>query len=67
MAVRAYSLEERRVSNVKGKLGKQQLPPKRMEKVRKAVVEQYPVEGFENEKDTWADCVRAIDESGRKQ
>ena len=64
--MRAYTEEERRQSNVHGKLGKKQLSPNRMEELRKAVFEQYPLEGFEKEKNAWADCVRAIDEAGRK-
>ena len=54
------------VSNVNGKAGKEQLSPNRMEQVRVIVFNHYPVEGWETEKDAWADCVRAIDEAGRK-
>lgn len=49
-----------------GRAGKEKLSPTRMEKVKTAVFQQYPVEGFENEKAAWGDCVRAIDEAGRK-
>ena len=34
--------------------------------LKAAVFQQYPIEGFENEKTAWGDCVRAIDEAGRK-
>ena len=49
-----------------GKLGKKQLSSNRMEELKRAAFEQYPLEGFEKEKNAWADCVRAIDESGRE-
>ena len=51
---------------MKGKVGKNQLSPTRMEEVKKAVFHHFPLEGWENEKDAWADCIRAIDEAGRK-
>ena len=60
-----YSKEERRRSNVNGRAGKDKLSPKRMEELKAAVFNQYPAEG-ETEKAAWADCVRAIDEAGRK-
>ena len=66
MATRSYTAKERRTSNVKGKVGKNQLSPTRMEEVKKAVFHHFPLEGWENEKDAWADCIGAIDEAGRK-
>ena len=51
VATRAYSEEKRKSSNVKGKVGKNQLSPTRMEGVKKAVFCQFPLEGWENEKD----------------
>ena len=53
------------MSNVNGRAGKKQLSPNRMEQVRVVIFNHYPIEAWENEKDAWADCVRAIDEPGR--
>ena len=49
-----------------GRAGKEKLSPIRMDKLKTAVFEQYPFEGYENEMAAWGDCVRAIDEAGRK-
>ena len=61
-----YSKEERKRSNVNGRAVKDKLSPKRMEELKAAVFNQYPAEG-ETEKAAWTDCVRAIDEAGRKR
>ena len=43
MVCRLYSFEERKSSNVKGKLGKQNLDPERMALVRSVAEEMYPL------------------------
>ena len=61
-----FSVEERRKSNVRGKLGKQQLDPNRMEQIRQATMEMYPCETRENEAHVWTYCCKAVDESCRR-
>ena len=57
--------DERRQSNVNGKLGKKKLDTKRMQQIRKAVFQMYPCESRENEIHVWAYCCKAVDESCR--
>ena len=58
LSVFTFSEEERRVSNVKGRQGKKQLSPYRMEELQEAV--------FGNANTTWRDCIKAIDEASMK-
>ena len=66
VVIATFTEEERLTSNVNGKAGKKQLSPNRMEAVREAVFRVYPLDAREKEKDVWPDCIRAIDEAGRK-
>ena len=52
-------------SNVKGVLGKEQLSPNRIEKIKQTVFNHYPLE-YEEQGRAWANCIKAIDEAGRK-
>lgn len=61
-----FSTEERRKSNVRGKLGKQQLDPTKMRQVRQATFQMYPCESRENEAHVWTYCCKAVDESCRR-
>ena len=65
VAVLAFTEDERMSSNVKGVLGKKQLSPNRIQKIRQTVFNYYPLEGFEDHEKAWANCRRAIDEAGR--
>ena len=66
LSVHTFSEEERRVSNVNGRQGKQKLSPNRTDELKAAVFRLYPLEPRENEATAWKDCVRAIDEGNRK-
>ena len=65
-----FSEEERRVSNVSRRQGKQKLSPNRTDELKVAVFGLYPLEPRENVHvhvaTAWKDCVRAIDEGNRK-
>ena len=49
MAVLAFTKEERESSNVKGVLGKKQLSPNRIEKIKQTAFNHYPLEGYEEQ------------------
>ena len=66
MVRRLFSLEERRSSNVKGKLGKGQLDPGRLLLVRQSALEVFPLAGGECEDVAWKQCIKAIDEACRR-
>ena len=61
-----FSMEERLISNVRGKNKKKQLSPQRMRRIYDATFQMYPMSSKENEKDTWAECIKAIDSSNRQ-
>ena len=61
-----FSLEARRSSNVKGKLGKCRLDPVRLLSVRQFVLELYPLAGGESEDVAWWQCIKATDEASRR-
>ena len=61
----AFSVDERKISNVRG-IGKKQLNPGIVERIKDATFQQYPLETGEKVKQAWAVCVRAIVESGRR-
>ena len=55
-----FTVEERKISNVRGK-NKKQLSPNRMQKIYDAVYEMFPFTHMETEKASWSECVKAID------
>ena len=59
-------MEERLTSNVCGKNKKKQLSPHRMQRIYDATFQMYPMSSKENEKDAWAECIKAIDSSNRQ-
>lgn len=61
-----YSHEERKESNVAGKLGKKQLNKGTMTDIRAAVFQIYPLGVGEREEKAWSACITAIDESCRR-
>ena len=61
-----FSLEERKTSNVRGVLGKRQLDPNRLEKIRIATFQNYPCNAGEKEECCWRDACKAVDESCRR-
>lgn len=56
----------RMASNVSGKCGKMQLDKQVMAAIRVATFKVWPCNAAENEAKSWADCVKAIDEAGRR-
>ena len=60
-----FTVAERKISNVRGK-GKKQLDPAKIQKVEEAAFQQYPLETGEARKSAWANCIKAIDEAGRR-
>ena len=66
VVLRLFSLEERRSSNVKGKLGKCALDPERLLLVFQSALEVYRLAGGESEDVAWQQCIKAIDEACRR-
>ena len=66
MVRQLYTAEERKCSNVKGKLGKHPLDPVRLAIVRKSALEMYPLATGEREETVWRQCIKAIDEVCRR-
>ena len=55
-------VSEREVSNVRGKLGKNQLDPEKIDYIKSVSFRMYPLELA---KATWSACVNAINEANR--
>ena len=66
MVKKLYTTEERKSSNVRGKLGNTQLDSVRMTAIEKAAFQIYPVGTGKNQGRAWNQCVKAIDESCRR-
>ena len=66
VAVLAFTRQERMTSNVKGVLGKKQLSPNRIEKIKQVVFNHFPLETGETYEKAWSSCRNAIDENSRK-
>ena len=66
MVRRLYSVEERKHSNVRGKLGKSQLDPARLAIVHQTAFQVYPLATGERQEAVWRHCIKAIDESCRR-
>ena len=60
-----FTEEERRTFNVQGKLGKKQLDVKKISYINDLTFKLYPLQGGEDRKKSWAECIKAIDEGGR--
>ena len=43
---------------MKGVLGKLQLSPNQVEKIKPTVFNHYPLEGYEEQEKAWANCVK---------
>ena len=63
MARKLYTVEERKSSNVQGKLGKKQLGTNRMVAIQESAFRIYPLGVGEKEQVAWHQCIKAIDES----
>ena len=61
-----FPLEERKISNIRGVLGKKKLDPVKIECIRVATFQMYPCSTGENEDRCWKDACKAIDESCRR-
>ena len=66
MVRRLYTVEERKCSNVKGKLGKRPLDPVRLAIVQRSALEVYPLATGEREDTVWWQCIKAVDEVCRR-
>ena len=60
-----YTEQERLVSNVRGKNSKKKFSPNRMDKIRAASFDMFPLRHKEKEKEAWAECIKAIDGCNR--
>ena len=61
-----FTEEEMKSSNVRGVLGKNQLDPLKIAEIKKVAFHHYPLVGSETEKQAWTDCIKSIDEKGRR-
>ena len=61
-----FTVSERKTCNIRGRNGKKQLSPQRVKRIYDAVFQMYPCFQKTSEKEAWAECVRAIDESNRR-
>jgi len=61
-----FTVNERKVSNVAGVLGKKKLDPKRIVRIKEATFQTYPLEAGETIVGAWALCIKSIDESCRR-
>ena len=61
-----FSENERKVSNVNGKMGKKKLDPQRIAYIRNAAFHVFPLTGAERETEAWSRCIKAMDESSRR-
>ena len=61
-----FSTAEREVRNVRGKLGKSQLDPERIEYIKTVTFRMYPLDSKESAQSAWGACVNAIDEANRR-
>ena len=61
-----YSIDERKISNVRGVLGKKRLSPRRLGRIKNATFQMYPCVSGENETATWTACCKAVDETCRR-
>ena len=61
-----FTIEERRSSNVKGKAGKKQLDPCRMQRVHDVSFDVFQLNNGENMETAWKACIKSIDEAGRR-
>ena len=65
-AVLAFTRQERMTSNVKGVLGKIQLSPNQIKRIKQVVFNHFPLETGEICKKAWSSCRKSIDEHSRK-
>lgn len=61
-----FGKAEREVSNVRGKLGKSQLDPDKIDYIKTATFRMYPLDSKESSQSAWAACINAIDEANRR-
>ena len=61
-----FTTEERSTRNVRGKQGKECLPPDKINYIRQVSFQMFPLSGQETEKSAWNACVIAIDEVNRR-
>lgn len=47
-------------------LGKNQLDPLNIADIKKVAFQHYQLAGSETEKEAWTDCVKSIDQKGRR-
>ena len=63
---KVFSKAEREVSNIRGKLGKSQLDPEKVEYIKTVTFRMFPLDSKESYQAAWATCINAIDEANRR-
>ena len=64
---RSWFTEEEHLScNVRGRNGKRELSPSRIQQIHDAVFHMYPLTQNEDPKRAWGECIKAIDVSNRQ-
>ena len=66
LAEKFFTEEVRVSSNVNGQRGKKKLDPDIVSAIRVASLRMWPLKSTENEHIAWQQCVKAIDEYGRR-
>ena len=66
LVTKFFTEEVRLVSNVSGRRGKKQLDNDVISAIKVASFRMWPLKSSENDKVAWRDCVKAIDEGGRR-
>ena len=61
-----FTEEERLSSNVRGRNGKKELSPQRIQQIHDAVFHMYPLTQNEDPQRAWGECIKAIDVSNRQ-
>ena len=59
---RLFTTEERKISNVKGVMGKRKLDPDVMQQIKGATFQLFPCDTMENEGHVWTYCCKTINE-----
>ena len=61
-----FTEDERRISNVAGKMNKHKMDVSRIAAVKASALQLYPVDVGETIEKAWASCIKSIDESNRR-
>ena len=61
-----FSIEDRKISNVNGRLNRAKLNPEKIACIRNATLLMWPLTPGEKESGAWNSCCKSIDESCRR-